>query len=298
MPDGFYVIVNPTAGSGRAGRRSGGFVDGWRDGGAAVRVVHTTGPGHATRLATEAVDAGWGAVVAVGGDGTVHEVGQALLQSAGDAPTVALGIVPLGSGNDFARAVGLPADPDDAARALPSMTARSVDAGRVNDRFFLNGVGIGFDARVAVRARSIPFLRGTALYGLALLRELATWNGPAVTVHLDGREVARGTVTMITATNGPSHGGGFHLCPAAVVDDGVLDLLVADAMPRRGVLSFLVHALEGRHGADAGIHLATGRSVQVSAASPLPVHVDGEVVEDGWADLDIAILPGRLRVLA
>lgn len=298
MPDRFLAVVNPSAGSGQAGRRWETIRDRWRDDGLELEERLTTGPGHAEELAEEAASAGWPALVAVGGDGTVHEVANGLLGAARGEATIPMGVIPVGSGNDFVRALDTPPDPMEAARALPGAEPRRVDAGRVNGRFFMNGVGAGFDARVAIRARGIPWLKGTPLYGLALLRELISLHTPEVRVRLDDREVAAGPVTLVTSSNGPSHGGGFLLCPEARVDDGELDLLVVEALPRRQVLGFLTSSLQGGHPGRPGVHLHRGRRVEISSADPLPVHVDGEILDRAATRLEIEILPGRLTVLA
>ncbi len=302
-PAPLYAVVNPTAGSGRAARGWPAVEAELRAAGMDVETVVTRAPGHARELAAEAVAQRRPAVAAVGGDGTVHEVVAGLLEAAGTAPPPSLAVLPLGSGNDFAAALGLPADPLEAARTLAGARPRPVDAGRVETgggeaRFFANGVGAGFDARVALRARSIPRLTGPALYGTALLWELALLRTPSVEVRVDGRDGFEGPACMVTVSNGPRHGGGFQLCPGAAVDDGALDVLVVEAVSRRRLLGFLSGSLKGGVPEAPGVRRLRGREVELRAGGDLPAHVDGEILSTGAHRIRLEVLPGRLRVLA
>lgn len=297
-------MVNPTAASGAAGRRWPAVEAALRAAGTEVDTAFTEGPGHARELARAAASRGRDAVAAVGGDGTVHEVVGGLLEGAPrGAPLPSLAVLPLGSGNDFAAALRLPADPLAAARTVTSVPPRPVDAGRVETldgerRFFANGVGAGFDARVALRARAIPRLTGPALYGTALLWELTTLRTPPLRVRVDGREVHDGPACMVTISNGPRHGGGFHLCPGAEVDDGLLDVLVVEKLSRRRLLSFLSASLKGGMAEAPGIRRHRGREVELRAGGDVPAHVDGEILSHGAHRLRFELLPGRLPVLA
>ncbi|HEX2093037.1 MAG TPA: diacylglycerol kinase family protein, partial [Longimicrobiaceae bacterium] len=171
-PARYLVVLNPAAGRGAAALAHHA-VESVLDG-ADVRyeLAFTRAPGHAVELAERAAREGWPAVVAAGGDGTVHEVANGLLRAAGDAPTLPLGIVPVGSGNDFAKLVGAPTDPAAAMRRILAAEPRRVDAGRVGDRYFINGVGI--------EAARVRRLRGTAIYLWALARVLPGFRPPQI----------------------------------------------------------------------------------------------------------------------
>lgn len=293
----FFVVLNPAAGRGaaaRAGRTIRSVLEG---AGARCEVALTRGPGDAVELARRAALEGWPAVVAAGGDGTVHEVANGLLRAADGSPTVPMGIVPVGSGNDFAKLVGAPTEPEAAVRRLLAAAPRQVDAGRVGDRFFTNGVGIGLDARVGIEAGKVRWARGIAIYLVALARVLRAFRPPRMRVLLDGTEVADRPLTLVTVANGGCHGGGFWICPAARIDDGALDVCVADALTTAGVLGFLPRVMRGTHVGRPGVHMHRARSVRVSSVDPLPVHADGEVVAEGAHEVEIELLPGRLTVL-
>src|SRR5690606_11312996 len=153
------------------------------------RLVRTERRGHAAELAERAVDERWGAVIAVGGDGVVHEVANGLMRRAGEGASLPLGIIPVGSGNDFVKMLGVPPHrPADAVRRLVGAQPRQVDVGCVRRHdsgggppgtwYFTNGVGVGFDAQVATHARGIRRLRGAAIYGWALLKTLSQLRAP------------------------------------------------------------------------------------------------------------------------
>jgi len=295
----FYAIVNPTAGRGAARQAWAQVRDVLAGAGAEVEMAETTGGGHATRLAEAAVRAGWPAIVALGGDGTVHEVANGLLRaSEGRAETAAaLGVVPVGSGNDFALLAGLSRDPAEAARRLASGTERRVDVGRVGERWFTNGIGVGLDARVAVEANRNRRFRGIAIYLWALARVLRSFQPPVIRVETDEGEVIERPLTLVTVGNGGRHGGGFWICPGAVIDDGLLDVCVCDGMGKLKILGFLPKTLRGTHVGASCVHMRRVRRVRITSASPLPVHADGEILAEDAHDLDISIHPGRLRLL-
>lgn len=301
-----YLILNPAADRGRAAALEPALARAFRDAGARYEIVRTAAPGHAVPLAARAAAAGWPVVVAVGGDGVVHEVANGLLRAAGSGPTAVLGVVAAGSGNDFAKLMGSHRDLDAAVRALVSATPRAVDVGAVTRCigegvpegvwYFTNGIGLGLDAQVAAEARGIRRLRGMAIYAWALVRTLRVLDTPRVRVTVDGREVADRPLLLATIANGPCHGGSFWLCPDARLDDGLLDVLLADARSVPEILRLLPRVMRGRHLGAPGVALHLARRVQVRSEAPLPIHADGEIVADAVREVDVEVLPGRLRV--
>ncbi|HEX5726080.1 MAG TPA: diacylglycerol kinase family protein, partial [Longimicrobiaceae bacterium] len=237
------------------------------------------------------------AVVAVGGDGTIHEAANGLLRAADGVATAPLGIVPAGSGNDFARLACATADPAEAVRRIVAGAPRSVDAGRVDGSYFTNGVGIGLDARVAIEANRHRRLRGMAMYLWALARVLPRFRPPRLRVSLDGAEAEERPLTMVTVANGRHQGGGFPICPEARIDDGRLDVFTAGALGPLGILRFLPRVMRGTH---TGLPVAafhTAKRVRITSPDPLPVHADGEILAEGAHELEIEVLPGRLTLL-
>jgi diacylglycerol kinase (ATP) len=293
----FYAIVNPVAGRGAAPRAWAAVRAVLARAGAEVEMAETRRHGHAAELAEAAARAGWPAVLALGGDGTVHEVANGLLRAAGDGETAALGIVPVGSGNDFALIAGLPRDPAEAARRIASGGERRVDVGRVGGRWFTNGVGIGLDARVAVEANRSRFGRGIVIYLWALARVLRAFRPPVMRVEIDGAEVIERPLTLVTVGNGGRHGGGFWICPGARIDDGALDVCVCDGLSKPQILRLLPRVMRGTHVGASCVHMRHARRVRITSTAPLAVHADGEILFEDARELEIEIHPGRLRLL-
>ncbi|MGC8877412.1 diacylglycerol/lipid kinase family protein [Thermus sp.] len=268
-----WVIVNPAAGRGKVGRLSGAILEAARKEGA--RAFLTEGPGHATELAQRAPEGA--RVVAVGGDGTVHEV----LRGLAGAEKV-LGVVPIGSGNDFARMLGLRGLPWPEALELALFAPEeAIDLGLVNGEPFGAFLGIGFDALVAKRALSAPsFLRGMPRYLYALFAVLKDLRLPEGRVLVDGEEVHRGRMLLLAAMNGPTYGGGIPIAPMADPRDGRLSVVLAGEFSRLGVVLILPRLLLGRHLSHPEVRAYAGRGVEVAFAHPVPAHADGELLPE------------------
>ncbi len=295
-----YVILNPTAGRGAAERAWEAVRAVLEGAGAEWEVARTTGRGHAMTLAEAAAHAGWPAVLAMGGDGTVHETANGLMRAAEDGFSAALGIVPVGSGNDFALLAKAPRDAASAARAALAGRTRAVDIGRLrvggDARWFTNGVGIGLDAAVAVEANRNRRLRGMGIYLWALAKVLFRFRPPRMRVTVDGETFER-ALTLVTIANGGRHGGGFWLCPSAEIDDGVFDVCACDALSKPAILRFLPKVIRGTHVGESCVSMRRVRRVAIAAHDPVPVHADGEIITESARELEAEIIPGGLRIL-
>ncbi len=290
------LVVNPRAGRGAGGRLCPGVRANFEARGIGCRVLHTAFPGHAIELVREALQAGNECVAVLGGDGTINEAVNGYLGAARDGQ--ALAFIPAGTGNDFAKMLGLGAGWRAACERIARGDRRRVDAGRCNGRFFANGIGAGFDAQVALEANGIRWLRGNAVYGAALARTLCfRYSAPRVRIAHDGGSYD-GAITMLAAANGETYGGAFRLAPGADIADGRLDLMVAGRLSRAGILGFIPHAIRGTHVGRKGITFLRTRRVAVEADEPLVVHADGEIIERAARRLDIEVLPGALLVAA
>ena len=328
----YAFILNPAAQNGRAGRHRAGLEAALRSAGLDYVLRETEAPGHAAVLAREAA-ADAEVVVAVGGDGTIQEVACGVY---GTGAT--LGVLPLGTGNDFAHAVGMPDDLGAAVRALLQAPLRDVDLGRVEwtehgapeavqRSVFANCLGVGFDALVARNAQRFKFLGGRAAYHAAVFRTLWSWRQPAVEIAVGMEEetpddgprttdggapvagvasavrrppsvVHDGRFLLVEIGNGFSVGGGFLLTPEARVDDGLLDVCVIAHASVPRVVRLLPTAFTGAHVHAPEVTMHRGRRVTLRSAAPLPVQADGEVLTADARTLDVAVLPGALRVLA
>jgi YegS/Rv2252/BmrU family lipid kinase len=286
------VLVSPAAGRGRARTLSGAVLDALREGGLTPRVLDATTGAEAERQAVEAVAAGTGAVVAVGGDGAAH----AALQAVGGTSTP-LAVVPAGTGNDLALALGIPRNPVAAARAaaedLHAGQVRTVDAGRTGGRWWATVLCCGFDSAVTDRANRLRWPKGRRRYDVAILAELAQLRPRALTLVLDGEEQAV-PVTLVAVGNTPWYGGGMRVCPGADPTDGLFDVTVVGPLSRLELVRQRPKLAAGTHIDNAAV--AVHRAARVELSCPgVTTYADGEPV----ASLPTVAecVPGALRIV-
>lgn len=257
----------------------------------------TQGTDHAAVLAEQAAHAGWPTIVVIGGDGTINEAANGLFRASGGHATIPIGIVPAGSGNDFVKLLGIPVnDVSVAVNRILHGNVRHVDVGRAGSRYFINGLGWGFDGMVALEAVKITRLRGFLLYGWALLKVLRRYRAAPVTVTIDGRPVSD-NVVMVAITNGACHGGGFWICPHARLDDGHLDICVARNMSMLPLLKVVLQVTRGAHTNNPNVWFKTGKTIELRSDVPMPAHMDGEIFGSALTDIVAEVVPRRLRVL-
>ena len=292
-------IVNPKAGRG-AGRRTLNELPrrltGWPN---EYQIIETSGPGEASEIA-RSVDSE--VCVAVGGDGTINEVVNGLI---GTNRTLA--ILPSGSGNDFAKSIGIPKSTAAALEIIRAGKSKSIDVGTVacgansdsrnqSRRLFANGVGIGFDAAVAAKTLEIPHLSGTMLYLVAVLKTLGKYRSPLFHISIDGRTTVSHNL-LIAIGNGICAGGGFYLTPDAKVDDGQLDVCLVEEMSIAGILQLMPRVMKGKHGTFKGVEFQRGACVSIHGDAPFFVHADGEIVGDGVTDVQVSLVDQSLSVI-
>jgi YegS/Rv2252/BmrU family lipid kinase len=233
-------------------------------------------------------------VIACGGDGTVHEVVNGLMLAGAKAT---LGVIPAGSGDDFAKMLGNPLE------KLLEGSTRMVDIGRIvadgEVRYFANGMDIGFGAHGARNVRSVPrFLTGFGAYLGALVLTLVRYPLLRVRIRIDDGPERELATVMTAVMNGTTFGGSFRVCPEARVDDGLLDLLVVDPVGRLEILGLVPKILRGTHGSDPRLRLLKARTTEIQSETPLLVEADGEIAFGAARRLEVGLLPGALRVLA
>lgn len=256
----------------------------------------TAAPGHATKLVRE-LPAG-STAIAMGGDGTVHEVALGCLD-AGHR----LAVLPFGSGDDYAHALGLDRrQPEQAVTTLLDGRERLVDVGLVNGQPFVNAFGSGFDADVAHRIRKAPaMLADLAKYLYGVITAMADFDLAHAEMELEtaeGEVLRQGGKSLLVAVqNGRRTGGSFYFAPDAVLDDGLFDVIVAGDFGRMGTLGILPKVMRGTHLSSPRIHWIRARSVRLRWSRPVASHAEGELLES-VADYEVKLLPGALRVLA
>ncbi len=287
------VIFNPTAGRGKA-RRAIASLDS-----ATVRLLPTEYPGHGRELAAREAQAGTTRIVAAGGDGTVHEVATGILSVPGT--TSALGVWPIGSANDYAHALKI--HPRAAFDPAAAYDFRAVDVGLIEgggrQSHFINCMGLGFNAAVTLESRKIKWLRGMALYGLGTLKALIRhFDQPILDVNFD--DARRKAATLALSVNLGPREGNFPVTPAAMLDDGLFDVVHAGPLSRWQALKLLPRMANGTLPLDhPGIWQGRCARARVQSPVPLRIHLDGEFFcqpEDGITDVQIQLLPNMLRV--
>jgi diacylglycerol kinase (ATP) len=294
------VILNPAAGGG-AGRRvraeverelSRRRVD--------FEIVQSEGTGHAVELAADATRRGPGFVIAVGGDGTIHEVANGLLTA--PAHTSALAAVSVGTGNDFVKVIDGLAPRTTAFDTIAAGMTRLVDVGQVSwgasTEYFVNAMGTGVDVDVARHIHRSRRLPGGLVYLSAVPRALAGFRAARVRARMDDA-VHEGAVMMLAVGNGRSVGGAFRLFPDAVPTDGLLDVCIVDEVRGLAIVRPLLSLLRGTHTGLDPVHMHRARSIDIEMLSDAPLHfqLDGELREAGDArTLRIETRPAVLRV--
>ena len=296
------VIFNPAADNGRAANLQTGILQAAEPVGHLDLVVAQR-PRHAEQLAREAAAAGYDLVVAAGGDGTVHEVVNGLL--AEGQPTAKLGVIPLGSGNDFAFCSGVAADWPTAVTRLFTGQSKWVDLARIEDengraQIFDNNFGLGFDARVVVQTIKITRIHGFLKYFLAVLHSIAFYyDTPQLEMAFDGQTVAQ-RILFLALGVGPRGGGGFLLTPDARQDDNLIDSCLVNPIGRLTMLQMLAQAMKGTHIHSRHVTMRRSQHITIRLVDPAPIHIDGElfaVTEDKIRQVTITSMPAAIEVV-
>jgi diacylglycerol kinase (ATP) len=290
------VIVNPAAGRGTARKWIGELenrisiaiqgahrIISWE-------IIETAGPGDATELAREAAAGGANIVVAAGGDGTVGEVVNGLVGT-----EAALGVIPMGTGNDFARSIGLGGDVDKAIFNLLEGVPMAIDVGRTQGRYFVNVAGCGFDAVVAQRVnRGFKSLHGTSAYLAAVWQTLWEYRASQIRLTLDA-EVIESKAMLCSVANARYYGGGMRIAPDAMLTDGLYDICLLEEVGKVEFLRAFPRVFKGTHTTHPAVKMRRSKYVKVESDRPLPVLVDGEIV--GTTPVEFEMLEGGLTLI-
>ena len=276
----FLVLVNPSAGGGRALARLPLAVAELRRLGAEHRVVRTRSIDHAAKQAAAAAQDGE-TVAALGGDGLLRPLATALRGTAS-----ALAILPGGRGNDLARVLGIPTDPAEAARVAVEGGERRIDMALVDDTPYLGIASFGFDSDANRIANDARFVRGNLVYLYAALRALAAWRHARFTVTVDG-EPTEVTGYSVAVANSRAYGGGMLIAPHAELDDGQVDVVITAAVPKLRAMRSLPKLFRGTHLEDPNVQPQGGAVVELEADRPFDIYADGDPV---------GALPATVRV--
>ena len=286
----YYFIVNPVSGRGKGaafGKRLEEKLSRLK---LDYRLVYSERPMHARELAAEAAKT-FAVIVAVGGDGTLQEILNGMHGS-----QAALGILPVGSGNDFVRAVPIPVEMEKSLALLLQDKRKKIDLAKVNDRIYHNGVGVGFDAWAVHTGNQVTRLRGNAIYLYAVLHTLAHFKPQEVELSFNGNTV-RKNYFLMTIANGVALGGGFYLTPDAEIDDGLLDLCLIQDMPKLSIIKNLIKVYSGKHKEDPRVEMVRTKRITIRSEKGFAVHADGELLSLNMNDLSIEILPKSIELI-
>lgn len=268
--------------------------------------VLTEQPGHATGLAHQAAKEGFDVVVAVGGDGTVHEVVNGLMQVEAKRRPL-LGIIPVGSGNDFVHNLGLPTDENEAAHCLFAGETRPIDICTVTDssgrqEYWDNTIGIGFSGAVNIATRKRTKMRGFLVYLTSVL-ETILFKPPVLhaRIQIDDQPLIERQIAMLSLCNGPREGGGFPVAPDAVVDDGLITYMIMRRMSRPVMLYFLPIVMSAKHlNYKNFFEEGTAQRLRIETQETMAIHADGEIFGPWEADirqLEVSVIPAAIQVL-
>ena len=302
------VIFNPYADRRRAGGRADALHAALHAAGLDYELTETTASDEATQVASDAAATGFDAVVAAGGDGTVNEVVNGLLLAASGGVTKPLGVLPLGTGNDFAEMAGLPRDLERAAAVVAGGCTRQIDVGRVTywldqnageptARYFVNNCAVAMEPLVTIENARMRRLSGNLRYVVALLRalrKLQAWQ-MRITWDAGGHE---GPTYLLSVCNTPRCGGVFRMAPDARLDDGLFDFVFAPELSKLEVLGLLPRFFRGPHVHHPKVVYGRAKRITIESTPPTPIHADGEVLTESAMRIEYELLPGKLTLLS
>jgi YegS/Rv2252/BmrU family lipid kinase len=287
------LIVNPAAAGGRVGREWPKRAKVLKNIGFDCETVLTEAPGHATELARDAVRDGEQLIVVAGGDGSLCEAADGLYQAGGGT----LAMLPVGTGNDAARTLGVPLRFEAAARAALDGHWREVDLIRVGDHVVVNAIGVGLTGDINRRAAHIKIVRGIAAYAVTAAASLFQYQAPEVEVRTHNHR-SNHNMVLLAVHNGPTTGGGFNLTPSAVPDDGMLDVCLVEDIPPMARLRRLFAGMRGTLGCLPGTLELQSQVVTLRHDQPLPAHLDGNQILLEPPETRFELIPRGLRIVA
>ncbi len=286
----FHLIVNPASGKGK-GKKSFPLIQ---------RLLNERNVKYTYRLTNKPEDAtkqtkdhpnDTDIIVAVGGDGTLNEVVNGIM-----CKKNTLGFISTGSGNDFIKASGIPLDIKSAVDLLITNPAKKIDVCSINDKYYINGSGIGFDAVAGNEANKLKWLHGLPGYICALIKSIPKFSPPNVSIKLDNEEFTS-RIFLCGVGNGISIGGGFKITPKALLDDGLLDICLVKPVSLFEMMLYVPKVLKGTHTELPVVIYRKSKKISIRSEDPLPVHIDGEIYSLDAKSIDIEVIPAALPVI-
>ncbi|HMZ08909.1 MAG TPA: diacylglycerol kinase family lipid kinase [Anaerolineales bacterium] len=305
MPRKVKLILNPMADMGRAWKTANDLRPIAQEFQGELTWSGTVYPTHAIELAKQAAEEGYDLVIAMGGDGTAHEVMNGLMQVPPEKRPM-MGVVPIGSGNDFAYSIGITQKPAHAlAHALKAGDIRTIDMGLLTDEngrseYFDNTLGIGFDAVVTIRSHKLPIVKGFLMYLTAVIQTIILNHNPArIKIETDNESFEE-QMLMFTLCNGPREGGGFMLSPDSKNDDGGMEYVAVTKVSRATMFRLVPEFMKGTHMRFKQIRMGRFKKMTLTSNLPLYIHADGEIFTSFGSNLKKAsfeVVPNALKVV-
>lgn len=296
MSDKVKIILNPYGGRLPQEVKVTRVEQALRQAGLDYHLELTTRRGQGVELARQAGLDGWPVVVAAGGDGTINEVVNGLMQAAGQSDAAILGLIPLGTANDLAEILQIPTEINAACQHLAGGATRLIDVGQVNGHYFVNNSAVGLEPQVTANQDQLRWVNGNLRYILAALQTI----GRAKPWHMRlswGDCAYDGPINLVSIGNSNRTGGFFYMTPHATPDDGLLDFVYATGLNRWQMLRLLPQTFKGAHIQHPQVVYRKTTSLSIKAFSPTLIQTDGEIVERDATEIVYHILPKKLRVI-
>ena len=252
----------------------------------------TADVGHAEEIAKSAAEKGYNWIIAVGGDGTVNEVLNGILQS---GKQVEFGIIPNGTCNDFIKAIEIPDDIDRACHIIKDGYSKACDVIRIGDRFSLNAAGVGFDVAVTLALKESTFLTGLPMYLSAVLRNLFRFKGMELEIEMEDEKFHKKAM-MLTVANGKTFGGDFKIAPGADPADGLMDVILINDIPAHKRVQALINVMKGTHLRLPDVEFFLVRRITISSDSSMMFQIDGELKHFESNRITLELLPGCQKI--
>lgn len=287
------IIINPNAGKGLGYRLAHQIESMFKEREFDFTTRYTYGMKHAIDIAKNAVYEGYTCIVAVGGDGTINEVANGIAEA---KHKIKFGVVSIGTGNDYIKAVGIPDNLSDAVDTVVKGRTRKVDIGQVENHYFVNGLGIGFDAKVAEDLYKVKRLKGYSAYLYSVVKNFFFFRNPEVELDFKNELIKRKTM-MVSIMIGNYLGGGFYLTPEAKVDDGLFDVLSLGDFKLLQRFMHLPKVPKGTHFILDQVELYQTDEITVSSEDDLKVHIDGEMADINSKKFKVKLLKHKIDLI-
>lgn len=297
------LIANPVAGRGKGQKFALRIKDYLASKGLETELVFSETPNDMTVKVKSVCLENYCSIVALGGDGSIYEAVNGIMQAKEIKPeiTTALGIIPLGTGNDFIKATKIPSNWRDACDYLLNTKPQGIDVAKIitknKSAYFINNIGSGFDAGIGVTASKMPILRGKIVYVLGLIWHLIKGvPNPNIIYSIDGI-THKSKMTLAAVSNGTTYGGSFKIAPQASISDGLLDVIIAPPLGRFTALPLIIRLLFGTHLKRKDVLHRQCKKFHLKSDIPIPVIADGEIIDEACTEYSVEILENRINLL-